>query len=89
MKPPVVVVEYKSNFSVNCAALKEPTEGMGWESTAGGTGLIQDVTNLTLQIKSVQDWTLSPMCYVNFPDAPQCTANLPVTIYSTSLHFIN
>lgn len=82
MNPPVVVVRYGDDFSVNCTSLTNQTEGMGWESSAGGTDLVKNVTDVSLYIKSVVVWNLSPMCYVNEIDGSQCLQHLPVTVYS-------
>ncbi|XP_055366987.1 uncharacterized protein si:ch211-66e2.5 [Betta splendens] len=81
MKPSAVVVEYEGDFTVDCLSLDKTIEGMGWESSAGGTDLLQNVDNVTLQIKSVVDWTLAPKCYTNLADGSQCLVELPVTVY--------
>ncbi|XP_029006862.1 cell adhesion molecule 3-like [Betta splendens] len=90
MNPPAVVVEYNGNITVSCWLLAEDAIGMGWESTAGGTGLMKNIDKVTLQIKSVVDWALSPRCYVKMADGSQCDVVLPVTVYksmhSVSLH---
>lgn len=86
MSPPAVVVRFGDGFSVKCTSLSKDTEGMGWESSAGGTDLINNVRNVTLNIESVTDWNFSPLCYVNLHnDIVQCSKNLPVTVYSKSL----
>ncbi|KAM9784158.1 vascular cell adhesion protein 1-like isoform 2-T2 [Syngnathus typhle] len=53
---------------------------MGWESPYGGTGLVKGVSNLTLQIDSLQKWSARPICFVNL-NASQCTKELNVTVY--------
>uniref|UniRef100_A0A3Q1J6W4 Ig-like domain-containing protein n=1 Tax=Anabas testudineus TaxID=64144 RepID=A0A3Q1J6W4_ANATE len=37
MTPPAIVVKFGDAFSVNCTSLASKTEGIGWESSAGGT----------------------------------------------------
>lgn len=86
MSPPAVVVRFGDALSVNCTSLSKDTLGMGWESSAGGTDLRNNVISVPLYIKSVTDWNLSPQCYVNLNnEIGQCSEDLPVTVYSKSL----
>ncbi|KAK2833281.1 hypothetical protein Q5P01_017170 [Channa striata] len=81
MKPPVVVVGYGKPFSVNCTSLSNKTDGMGWESSAGGTELRPGVTSVPLNIEAINQWSLEPTCYMNDKDGGQCSAKLPITVY--------
>uniref|UniRef100_A0A3Q3QZL9 Ig-like domain-containing protein n=2 Tax=Monopterus albus TaxID=43700 RepID=A0A3Q3QZL9_MONAL len=83
MKPSKVVVRYGEPLRVNCTSLTQPIEGMGWESTAGGTGLIEGVSSCPLTIASVTDWNIAPKCYINMMNDAQCLERLPVTVYKT------
>ncbi|XP_067332629.1 uncharacterized protein [Channa argus] len=83
MSPPAVVVAFGNSFSVNCTSLSNQIDGMGWESSAGGTKLTTNVTSVPLNIASIQQWSLEPTCYINFISGRQCLTNLPVTVYKT------
>ncbi|XP_077352477.1 intercellular adhesion molecule 1-like [Festucalex cinctus] len=80
MSPASVVVPFGSSVSAVCKSLSNQTKGMGWESPYGGTGLVKGVSNLTLQIDSLQHWRVRPICYANV-NGSQCTKVLPVTVY--------
>lgn len=81
MNPPRVVVRYGDSLKATCSSTGD-VEGMGWESTYGGTGLKKDVSSLVLNITSVKAWELEPQCYASLrSDGSQCTETLPVTVY--------
>uniref|UniRef100_A0A672IY10 Ig-like domain-containing protein n=1 Tax=Salarias fasciatus TaxID=181472 RepID=A0A672IY10_SALFA len=79
--PPRVVVRYGSPLLATCSSTSD-IEGVGWESSYGGTGLIKDVSSLALNISSVETWELEPQCYASLrSDGSQCLEKLPVTVY--------
>lgn len=80
LTPSSVVVHYGDSFTVDCNSTKDQIEGMGWESTYKGTGLIEE-THVPLHIEKVDRWTIMSQCYLNFEDGTQCTENLPITVY--------
>lgn len=81
INPPSGVVRFGDRFSSNCSSLSNQTKGMGWESTNGGVPLTNGISFLPLNIDSVTDWDLEPICYSNQADSPQCLKTLPVTVY--------
>ncbi|XP_051243701.1 cell adhesion molecule 3 [Dicentrarchus labrax] len=81
LSSPTSVVRYKDPFSANCSSSSDQVEGMGWESTNGGVPLSNESTFLALNIDSVTDWHLKPLCFINFYDGDQCAGTLPVTVY--------
>lgn len=81
MSPPRVVVKFGDSLSANCSSSASQIEGIGWESTYGGTGLVHGVSTLSLTIQSVKDWVIDPECYVNLNNGTQCVQPLPVTVY--------
>lgn len=82
MSPPRVVVRYGDSLLANCSATHE-IEGIGWESTYGGTGLKTGVSSVSLKIDPVKAWVIEPQCYINEVSGEQCVENLPVTVYKT------
>lgn len=83
ISPNFVLVPFGGSVSAVCKSLSSQSKGMGWESPFGGTGLVKGVSNLTLQIDSLQSWDVRPICFVNL-NGSQCTKDLPVTVYSKS-----
>nr|XP_020496609.1 uncharacterized protein LOC109989268 [Labrus bergylta] len=83
MSPTTAVVRFGDPFSANCSSLSNQTEGMGWESTLGGTPLTHGFTFLPLKIDSVTDWTVNAQCFLNTLDENQCFKILPITVYKT------
>lgn len=83
MSPPRVVVRFGDPILVNCSSLANQPEGMGWESTYGGTGLKDFVSYIILNISSAKDWKIEPVCFITYHDGEQCPSNLPVTVYKT------
>lgn len=82
ISPPVAAVRFGDPLWANCTALTEQVRGMGWESSQGGTPITAGVRSLTLNIESVTDWGLSPICFINSLDGNQCMRTLQVTVYS-------
>ncbi|XP_061703203.1 intercellular adhesion molecule 1-like isoform X2 [Syngnathoides biaculeatus] len=80
MIPKSVVVPFGGSLSAVCKSSSGGVTGMGWESPYGGTGLVNGVSNLTLQIDSLKHWSVEPICFVNV-NGSQCTEVLPVTVY--------
>lgn len=81
LSPPRVVVRYGDSVSVNCSTSSVNNDGMGWEATKGGTKLAEGVSEVNWKVASLEDWTISPKCYINPSDIPQCSVTLPVTLY--------
>ncbi|KAM9393845.1 cell adhesion molecule 3-like [Pholidichthys leucotaenia] len=81
MGPSKVVVSYGGSFSANCSSLTHDTIGMGWESQHGGVELTLGVTTLPFKIDKVNDFIISPSCYIYRQDDSQCIEKLPVTVY--------
>lgn len=82
ISPPVAAVRFGDPLWANCTALTEQIQGMGWESSQGGTPLRTGISSIPLNIKSVTDWGLSSHCFINSLDGEQCMTSLPVTVYS-------
>lgn len=81
MTPSSVVVAYGEAFSVDCnATTTDPIEGMGWESTYKGTGLIES-SHVQLHIEKVDRWTIMSQCFINLEDGTQCPKTLPIIVY--------
>lgn len=75
-------MRYGDPLWANCTASTQQVQGMGWESSQGGTPLTGGVTAVPLDIPSVTDWGLSPVCYINTLDGKQCKETLQVIVYS-------
>lgn len=82
MSPPEVVVRFGDPLRVKCSSSSKEIEGMGWESSSGGTGNKAGVSSVTLDIKSVNAWDIGPLCFINLQNGSQCVNTLPVTVYS-------
>lgn len=80
MTPSSVVVHYGEAFMVDCNSTRDKIEGMGWESTYKGTGLVE-AAHVQLRIEKVDRWEIMSQCFLNFEDGTQCTKNLPITVY--------
>ncbi|KAM6957762.1 vascular cell adhesion protein 1-like [Aplochiton taeniatus] len=80
LSPSSVVVRYGDPVSVNCST-STSHDGMGWEATKGSTGLVEGGNEVKWKVSSLEDWTISPKCYINPTAFPQCFVNLPVTLY--------
>ncbi|XP_068605860.1 vascular cell adhesion protein 1-like [Brachionichthys hirsutus] len=83
ISPPKAVVHIGERFSANCSTSSDQVAGMGWEASNGGTALTAGVSVLELNIKSVTDWGLEPICFINLQNAEQCYQTLAVTVYKT------
>ncbi|XP_078125559.1 hemicentin-1 [Sander vitreus] len=82
MSPSRVVVRFGDPFSVNCSSLSNQSQSMGWESTYGtGVGRKDGVSSVSLEIDSVKNWDLTPLCFINLLDNRQCSETLSVTVY--------
>lgn len=81
--PSRVVVRYGDPFSVNCSSTSTSNQstGMGWESSDQGTGLIKNANFVQLNVEKVKTWDIQSECFMNFKAEPQCTMDLPITIY--------
>ncbi|XP_076000468.1 hemicentin-1 [Genypterus blacodes] len=86
LDPPSVVVKYGDPVFVNCSTTSSQFfDGMGWEASSGGTGLML-VKHVIWEVDSLQQWEVSPQCYLNrqYPDQAdfsQCHKRLPLVIY--------
>lgn len=84
-QPQSAAVKILAPFSANCTTLSKQVEGMGWESSNGGTALTTGVSHTPINIESVTDWDLQPSCFINFLNGSQCSKILNVIVYSKSL----
>lgn len=80
MTPSSVVVRYGDAFKVDCNSTTDQLEGMGWESTYKGTGLIP-ASHVQLNIEKADRWSIHSQCFINLLDDTQCSENLPITVY--------
>ncbi|XP_056310049.1 intercellular adhesion molecule 1 isoform X1 [Danio aesculapii] len=81
ISPSRLVVRFNSSASADCST-SVTHQGMGWESTVGAVPLSK-ASLVTLRVSQMTDWEIQPpQCYINY-DKPQCTVDLPVTIYKT------
>lgn len=88
LSPPSVVVRHGQPVSINCSALTDQNNGIGWEAPQGGTG-VESVSHLSWTVDRLTDWSTSAMCYINpRPGSPfqQCHVHAKVVVYSES-HF--
>ncbi|KAM9746438.1 intercellular adhesion molecule 2-like isoform 2-T2 [Menidia menidia] len=82
LNPKQVVVRYGDSVSANCSASScSQLVGIGWESTYGGTGLVQGVSQVPLQMKNVRFWVIKPQCYITLKNNEQKLEELKVTVY--------
>ena len=81
MNPSRLVARHGNSVSVNCSTSVADLEGMGWEASDGGTGLVDDVTWLMWTVESWEDWNGSPKCFINLKNGDQCEETLGVTLY--------
>uniref|UniRef100_A0A3B5QFS9 Intercellular adhesion molecule 3 n=1 Tax=Xiphophorus maculatus TaxID=8083 RepID=A0A3B5QFS9_XIPMA len=82
--PPMVYVVFGGSTSANCRTTCNNTDGIGWESSFGGTGLIEGRSTLDVNLVKVNDWSTEPKCYTVYSDGTQDILALPITIYSNS-----
>lgn len=80
ISPPALVVRYGELALATCRSLV-PIDGIGWESTVGATGLVEEVTELNWTVKELRQWTVRPQCFINPKDGEQCVKELPVVVY--------
>lgn len=85
LSPPSVAVRYGDPVSVNCSTSDSDYDGMGWEVSQGGTGLLP-VRHLTWSVDRLTQWKISPMCYLSSSRRlkAQCSDTLKVVVYSKS-----
>lgn len=81
IRPSEAVVKFGDPLIANCSSSSNQTASMGWEVSAGGTGLLYGYTSIALNITSVTDWKIKPQCFINLNDGYQCFHELPVTVY--------
>ncbi|TNM96865.1 hypothetical protein fugu_015021 [Takifugu bimaculatus] len=81
LSPSRVVVRYGDKVAINCSALTNQHQGIGWESTQGGTGLTK-VSHLTLTVDRLTDWSISPWCYIFHGTNQQCTSEPIIVLYT-------
>uniref|UniRef100_A0A3B5MEF7 Intercellular adhesion molecule N-terminal domain-containing protein n=1 Tax=Xiphophorus couchianus TaxID=32473 RepID=A0A3B5MEF7_9TELE len=79
--PPMVYVVFGGSTSANCRTTCNNTDGIGWESSFGGTGLIEGRSTLDVNLVKVNDWSTEPKCYTVYSDGTQDILALPITIY--------
>ncbi|KAL6102635.1 icam3 [Pungitius sinensis] len=82
LSPPSPVVRFGDPFRVNCSSTAGQIESMGLESVYGSEKS-EGVSSVAMEITSVRDWDMSVICYMNRPNVPQCSTDLPVTVYKT------
>ncbi|PWA17618.1 hypothetical protein CCH79_00008177 [Gambusia affinis] len=64
--PPMVYVKFGGSASANCRTTCNNTDGIGWESSFGGTGLIEGLSTLDVNLSNVNDWMTAPKCYIAY-----------------------
>ncbi|XP_047212656.1 vascular cell adhesion protein 1-like [Girardinichthys multiradiatus] len=80
--PPLVFVKFGGSTIANCdASLCSNVEGIGWESPFGGTGLVEGLSTLNVNLQNVKEWNTKPQCYIVLSDDTQMSENLPITVY--------
>lgn len=80
MTPSSVVVQYGDALIVDCNSTTDQRDSMGWESTSGGTSLIEQ-DHVQLNLAKVDKWEIKSRCYMNLNDGEQCDEKLPITVY--------
>ncbi|XP_049332013.1 intercellular adhesion molecule 5 isoform X1 [Astyanax mexicanus] len=80
LHPAEVVVEYGASASANCST-SNPHEGMGWVAFQGPVDETNDVQFIIWSVDNIEEWDITPFCYINKTDDDQCTVSLPVTVY--------
>lgn len=83
-----MVVRYGQPVSINCSALTDQNNGIGWEATKGGTG-VERVSHLSWTVDRLTEWSASPFCFINPRQGSpfqQCSVYPKVVVYSES-HF--
>ncbi|XP_014838897.1 PREDICTED: intercellular adhesion molecule 3-like [Poecilia mexicana] len=79
--PPMVYLEFGGSTVANCNTSCSSVDGIGWESSFGGTGLKEGLTTLDVNLDNVNDWETEPKCYTVFSNGSQDSQKLPITIY--------
>ncbi|KAM7387121.1 hypothetical protein PAMA_009646 [Pampus argenteus] len=82
LTPAEIVVRFGDPVSVNCSTSATDIQVMGWEATLGGTHREENVTHVTWSVDKLEDWAVTPMCYVTVP-YKQCTLVPNITLYKT------
>nr|XP_015204452.1 PREDICTED: intercellular adhesion molecule 5 [Lepisosteus oculatus] len=81
IRPSRLVVRYGDPVRAECTAT-QPLRGMGWEATAGPTGMQIVSQVVTWNVSSLTDWTSEPKCFGNFYQTPkQCEKKLTIVLY--------
>uniref|UniRef100_UPI003AAC59FB intercellular adhesion molecule 5 n=1 Tax=Centroberyx gerrardi TaxID=166262 RepID=UPI003AAC59FB len=83
LMPARPVVRYGDPASVNCSTSSTDHVGMGWEAADGGTEFQENVTFVIWTVKQLEDWTMSPKCYITLHDNFQCLKTPFITLYKT------
>ncbi|XP_060882539.1 intercellular adhesion molecule 5 [Labrus mixtus] len=81
LTPPEIVVKFGDPATVNCSTSAPDAYVMGWESTVGGTGVVNPPA-VTWRVKKLEQWTIEPKCFVS-TEREQCIVTPKVTLYKT------
>ena len=81
LTPAELVVRFGDPASATCTTTDPNILLIGWEVTSGGKSL-DNSSSVTWRVESVEFWSIEPTCYITLDSGLQCTANLPVTVYS-------
>ncbi|XP_020507951.1 intercellular adhesion molecule 2-like [Labrus bergylta] len=81
LTPPKIVVKFGDPATVNCSTSAPDAEVMGWESTVGGTGVVNPPA-VIWRVKKLEEWTIEPKCFVT-TGHEQCLVMPEVTLYKT------
>ncbi|XP_072530511.1 hemicentin-1 [Salminus brasiliensis] len=82
LQPAEVVVEHGASASANCST-SITHNGMGWEASQGPVDMQPDVQLITWSVERLEEWDITPFCFINRRVDGQCRVDLKVTVYKT------
>ncbi|XP_029014988.1 hemicentin-1-like isoform X2 [Betta splendens] len=80
LTPSKLAVRFGDPVSIDCNVSASNFEGMGWEATTGGTGLLESSFS-TWRVDNLNVWDPKPSCYVTLLNGRQCVSKPSITVY--------
>ncbi|KAF1379659.1 hypothetical protein PFLUV_G00178320 [Perca fluviatilis] len=78
--PAEMVVRFGDPASVNCST-DEDVQQMGWETPVGATSTPGPA--VIWKVEKLEDWQITPLCYIKMKDNNKCSKKLTITLYKT------
>ncbi|XP_032392823.1 vascular cell adhesion protein 1 isoform X2 [Etheostoma spectabile] len=78
--PAEMVVRFGDPASVNCSTDAD-VQQIGWEAPVGATSSSDPA--VTWKVEKLEDWQITPLCFINLKNNNQCSKKLTITLYKT------